>query len=135
MLKPILVGGLAILMCGASFAAETAPDKVQFVEGTVEASLTGKTGDIITLSVFGALALYVISMLSLLKLRKSEPELERPYRAPGFPYVPYLALGLAAASFVAVFYYNLKVGLIFLGIVALAFLYFSRRAQQAEAAA
>ena len=45
MLKPIFVGSLAILMCGASFAAETAPDKVQFVEGTVEASLTGKTGD------------------------------------------------------------------------------------------
>jgi len=91
------------------------------------ALLTGKTGDIITLSVFGALVLYVVSMLSLLKLRATEPGLERPYKAPGFPYIPYLALGLALGSFVAVFYYNLMIGCIFIGIVTLAYLYFKTR--------
>ena len=45
MLKPILVGGLALFWGDAAIAAETAPEKVQFVEGTVTASLTGKDGD------------------------------------------------------------------------------------------
>jgi ethanolamine permease len=100
------------------------------------ALVSGKTSDIITLSVFGALALYIISMFALLKLRKSEPDLERPYRAPGFPYIPYLALGLALGCFVAVFYYNLTIGMIFLAIVGLAFAYFSQRGdRQAEKAA
>src|SRR5688572_12668069 len=37
------------------------------------ALLTGKTAEIITISVFGALTLYIISMISLLQLRKKEP--------------------------------------------------------------
>ena len=89
------------------------------------ALFSGKTAEIITLSVFGALVLYIVSMCALLKLRKSEPHLERPYLAPGFPFVPYLALTLALGSFVAVFYYNPTIGLIFSSIVALAYAYFS----------
>ena len=56
-------------------------------------------------------------MCALLKLRKSEPHLERPYLAPGFPFVPYW-LDLALGSLVAVFYYNPTIGLIFTSIVA-----------------
>ena len=78
------------------------------------ALFSGKTAEIITLSVFGALVLYIVSMCALLKLRKSEPDLERPYLAPGFPFVPYLALTLALEPFVAVFYYNPTIGLIFI---------------------
>ena len=96
------------------------------------ALLSGKTGEIITLSVFGALVLYVLSMCSLLRLRKTEPNLERPYLAPGFPYVPYLALGLAFSALLAVFYYNLVIGLIFCGIVGLAYGYFSIRHSSRE---
>ena len=39
---------------------------------------TGRTAQIITLSVFGALGLYVISMISLFVLRAREPELRAP---------------------------------------------------------
>ncbi len=56
---------------------------------------SGKTGEIIILAVFGALTLYIVSMTSLLKLRKTEPETARPYRVPLFPYVPLTALVLA----------------------------------------
>ncbi|MCH2110338.1 MAG: ethanolamine permease [Polyangiaceae bacterium] len=77
---------------------------------------TGRTGDIITLAAFGALMLYLLSMLSLFKLRQKEPELERPYLAPLYPLLPGLACGLAAFCFVAMMVYNLEVGIVFLGI-------------------
>ena len=63
-----------------------------------------------------------------LKAEKPEPNLERPYLAPGFPFVPYLALALALGSFVAVFYYNLAIGIIF-ALVSLSFAYFSFRSR------
>ena len=97
------------------------------------ALVSGKTAEIITLSVFGALVLYVVSMCSLLRLRKTEPELERPYLAPGFPFIPYLALGLALGALLAVFYYNVSIGLIFIGIIALAYGYFSTVSKSHEA--
>ena len=85
------------------------------------ALLTGKTGDIITLSVFGALTLYIISMLSILKLRKKEPTLERPFRVPFYPLTPVIALVIAVIALMAMSYYNIKLALIYCGIVALAF--------------
>ena len=45
MLKPIIVGSLAVIMAGTAMATETAPNNVKFVEGEIQASLTGKAGD------------------------------------------------------------------------------------------
>ncbi len=77
---------------------------------------TGRTGDIITLAAFGALMLYMLSMLSLFKLRQVEPDLERPYLTPMYPVLPGLAFALAAFCFVAMMIYNLEVGIVFLAI-------------------
>ena len=77
---------------------------------------TGRTGDIITLAAFGALMLYMLSMLSLFKLRQVEPELERPYIAPLYPVLPGLACVLAAFCFIAMFIYNMEVGVVFLAL-------------------
>ncbi len=52
------------------------------------ALLTGKTAEIITISVFGALTLYIISMFSLLQLRKKETQLFRPFKVPMYPFFP-----------------------------------------------
>ena len=82
---------------------------------------TGKTGDIITLAVFGALCLYIFSMLSLFALRKQEPELERPYRAPLYPWLPGIALVLAVGCLGAVAYYNLEMFGVFIGINLVSF--------------
>jgi ethanolamine permease len=68
----------------------------------IVALLTGRTAEIITLSVLGALTLYVIAMVSLLRLRRREPALERPYRAPLVPAAPLTALLIAGASLTAV---------------------------------
>ena len=81
------------------------------------ALLTGKTGEIITIACFGALVLYIISMVSILKLRKSEPELERPFRVPFYPILPIVALVIASVALVAMSIYNPWLALIFLVIV------------------
>src|SRR5258706_6348108 len=88
------------------------------------ALLTGKTGEIITISVFGALTLYIISMVSLLKLRQKEPELHRPFRVPLYPYFPITALTIAAFSFAAMTFFNQKLALIYFLLLGLSFVIF-----------
>jgi ethanolamine permease len=92
------------------------------------ALLTGKTAEIITLAVFGALTLYIISTLCLLKLRRSEPSLDRPFLVPAYPYFPIIALTIAAISFVALIVYNPLLFLIYFLIIAGSFgLYYGLR--------
>ncbi len=81
------------------------------------ALLTGKTGEIITISCFGALLLYIVSMVSILKLRKTEPDLERPFRVPFYPWMPIIALLIATFSLIAMTVYNPILAVIFLVIV------------------
>jgi len=88
------------------------------------ALLTGKTGEIITLSVFGALTLYIISMISILKLRQKEPELHRPFRVPLYPIFPIVALVIAIFSFVAMALYNEVLASIYFLILGLSFAVF-----------
>lgn len=88
------------------------------------ALLTGKTAEIITMSVFGALTLYIISMVALFVLRKKEPELPRPFRVPFFPVFPAAALIIASVSFIAMAVYNLKLAGIYCLLVAGCYLIF-----------
>jgi ethanolamine permease len=83
----------------------------------IGALLSGKTGEIITLAVFGALTLYFISMLALMRLRRVEPELPRPFLSPGYPIFPAIALIISAASFIAMALFNFKLVLIYLVIL------------------
>jgi len=68
-----------------------------FVIGMV-ALATGKTGDIILLAIFGALTLYISSTIALFVLRRTEPDLHRPYKTPGYPVVPAIALCLSVVA-------------------------------------
>ena len=93
------------------------------------ALLTGKTAEIITISVFGALTLYIISMISLLQLRKKEPQLERPFKVPMYPLFPVTALVIAVISFIAMTIFNLELAIIyfvFMGICYIAFKVFKK---------
>lgn len=85
------------------------------------ALFSGKTGDIITISVFGALTLYIISMLSVIRLRKIEPNLTRPFRVPLYPIFPILALVIASFSFVAMAFFNLTLVLIYLLVIGISY--------------
>lgn len=81
------------------------------------ALFTNKTGEIITIACFGALSLYIISMVSLIKLRKDSPELDRPFKVPLYPIFPLIALTIASISLVAMTWYNLTLSLFFYGIM------------------
>ncbi|TCD15730.1 ethanolamine permease [Pedobacter psychrodurus] len=81
------------------------------------ALLSGKTAEIIIISVFGALTLYIISMISVMVLRKNKPEMAKPFKTPIYPLFPIIALIISCVSFIAMLIYNLKLGLIYSGIV------------------
>jgi ethanolamine permease len=90
----------------------------------VGALLTGRTDQIVTISVLGAVTLYIFGMITLLALRRKEPELERPYRAPGYPFTPVVALVIGLACLVALIWLNIKLSLIYFLILALAYIWF-----------
>ena len=96
---------------------------INMVIGIV-ALLTGKTSEIITIAVFGALSLYIISMIALLKLRKNEPDLPRPFRVPLYPIFPVTALVIAGLSLIALTVYNAGLALIYFLIIGVSFLIF-----------
>lgn len=77
------------------------------------------TGEVIKLSVFGALSLYILSMISFIRLRRREPALVRPFRAPFYPFAPVIALLIATISLIAMSIHNGKLAVIY-GSVLLA---------------
>lgn len=93
------------------------------------------TAAMITMAVFGAIVMYIMSMLSLFKLRRSAPNLARSFRAPGYPVVPAIALAIALVCLSAMIWFNGVLALIFLGLMAIGYLYFLCTAEQREAAA
>ncbi len=82
------------------------------------------TANIVTMSVFGAIVMYIISMASLFRLRRLEPRLSRPFRAPLYPFAPALALVMAIICLVAMIYYNQLLFLIFAAMMLLGYAYF-----------
>jgi ethanolamine permease len=90
----------------------------------IAALLSGRTGDIISISVFGALTLYVLAMVSVLVLRKKEPELERPFRVPMYPVFPVVALVIATVCLVAMVTLNIKLSIIYFSLLLLSYIWF-----------
>ncbi len=132
----ILAAGRATYEFGKEGFAPAALGKVHVRRGTpanallfnmaigIIALFTGRTSEIITIACFGALTLYVVSMISLFVLRKKEPDLERPFKVPFYPVFPALALVIALVALVAMTVYNLVLALIFFGMLILAYLWY-----------
>ena len=96
---------------------------IGLLENPVEFSMAGKhftfepgniTGDLITIACFGALSLYFFSMLAFMRLRKTEPNLERPFKAPLHPISPIIAIVISFACFVAMAWFNPWHALVFI---------------------
>ena len=97
----------------------------------VFALLTGKTGEIITIACFGALTLYIVSMISLFALRKNSPDMHRPFKVPLYPWFPATALVIATVALIAMTVYNPWLALIYIGMLAVAYAYFYFYVQRA----
>ena len=97
------------------------------------ALFSGTTGEIITLSVVGALVMYIISLLSLFRLRRTEPELIRTYRTPLYPITPAVALALSIVCLLAIMYYNPGLSLVFAGLLIVSWVLFKRFVPQLDA--
>ena len=82
------------------------------------------TAAMITMAVFGAIVMYIMSMLSLFRLRRTAPELERSFLAPGYPVVPMIALVLAGVCLIAMLWFNALIGAVFVGLMAMGYLWF-----------
>jgi ethanolamine permease len=90
----------------------------------IGALLTGRTADIITISVFGAITLYIISMITVVVLRIKVPGLQRPFRVPFYPAFPLIALTIAIGALVAMLVYNQHLGGIYFLILLGSFFIF-----------
>lgn len=88
------------------------------------------TANIVTMSVFGAILMYIISMLSLFRLRQVSSNMERPYKVPFYPVFPAFALIASIVCLIAMVYYNPLMAAIFAGLIALGYLYFMLTSHQ-----
>ena len=73
----------------------------------------------------------MISMIAMLRLRRKEPELARPFRVPLYPFFPVIALVIASGSFAAVAYYNPRLVFIYFFLLSLSFGIFKFRNRHA----
>ncbi len=92
------------------------------------------TANIVTMSVFGAIAMYILSMFALFKLRRAAPLLERPFKAPFYPYFPAFALLCALICMASMIYNNRAMALVFVGLLAVGYGYFHLTRGRREAA-
>lgn len=95
-----------------------------FSDGWINLQGMSLTAAMITMAVFGAIVMYIMSMLSLFRLRRIAPDLPRSFRAPGYPIVPAIALGLAAICLLAMLWFNALIGAVFVGFMLVGYGYF-----------
>ncbi|MBY0374458.1 MAG: amino acid permease, partial [Bryobacteraceae bacterium] len=58
-------------------------------------TLSGKYGDLLDYVIFAVLLFYILTIAGLFVLRRTRPEMPRPYRAIGYPVLPALYILLA----------------------------------------
>ncbi len=83
--------------------------------------LSGKYGELLDYVIFAVLIFYALTILGIIRLRIKKPELERPYKAFGYPFIPLLYIVTAACICVLLLIYKPNytwpgLGLVLLGI-------------------
>ena len=58
--------------------------------------------------VFAALAFYVLTIAGMIRLRRTRPEAARPFRTPGYPWLPVLYILAAGAIAVVILLYRTR---------------------------
>ncbi len=101
----------------------------------VIALVSGRTSELITMAALGAIVMYIVSMLSLFRLRKIAPQLARPFAVPLYPLTPMVALVLSVVSLGVIVYFNLLIATVFAAGLGLACCYYRVTGAQRAAAA
>jgi APA family basic amino acid/polyamine antiporter len=70
--------------------------------------LSGKYGDLLVYSTFASLLFYILTIGGIFILRKKEPETDRPYKAFGYPYIPFLYILLTLGICIDLLIYDSK---------------------------
>jgi APA family basic amino acid/polyamine antiporter len=83
--------------------------------------LSGKYGDLLTMISFVVVVFYVLTIIGIYKLRITRPDLERPYKALGYPILPaiYILMGIAFCILLVIYvepYTWYGLGIVLLGI-------------------
>jgi APA family basic amino acid/polyamine antiporter len=83
--------------------------------------LSGRYGDLLTMISFVVVIFYVLTIIGIYKLRITKPELERPYKAFGYPILPaiYILMGIAFCVLLIIYvqpYTWYGLGIVLLGI-------------------
>ena len=68
--------------------------------------LSGSYGDLLDYVVFAVLLFYILTILGIFKLRRTQPNTERPYKAMGYPLIPILYIILASAVCIILLIYK-----------------------------
>jgi len=68
--------------------------------------LSGTYGQLLDYVIFAVLIFYVLTIFGLFRLRKIRPELERPYKAFGYPVIPLIYIILATIVMVILLFYK-----------------------------
>jgi APA family basic amino acid/polyamine antiporter len=58
-------------------------------------TLTGRYGDLLDYVIFAVLLFYILTIAGLFVLRRTRPDMERPYKAIGYPVLPAVYIGFA----------------------------------------
>lgn len=80
---------------------------------------SGTYGTLIKYATFASLLFYMVTILGVFRLRKTEPDAERPYRAFGFPVLPIVYLLVTLGICGALFLYDTVNTAVAIGVVAL----------------
>lgn len=87
------------------------------------AALTGLTNVVITISAFGSVIMYIISLVSLFVLRSKEPDLKRPFKV-AYPIVPVISVAMAVFCLGSLVYTSSEALTWVLGVYAVAVIYY-----------
>src|SRR5207244_12594894 len=68
----------------------------------------GVYGALLTYVISAALMFYILTIAGIFRLRTTRPDVERPYRAFGYPIIPALYIIGAAVILVVLFIYQTK---------------------------
>ena len=91
--------------------------------------LSGRYGDLLDMISFVVVLFYVLTIIGIYKLRVTRPDLERPYKAFGYPVLPaiYILMGIAFCILLIIYKPNFTWPGLIIVLIGIPIYYFSKR--------